>query len=87
MEANLFLQNKPTAAIVALADRDRTWYAHLLAKEIDCSYAHLVKVLDQFEEQGLVDFHKQGRVKLISLTDKGEELAHDLETVVRRLSK
>ncbi len=87
MEATLFLREKPVRAIVALSDRKRTWYPHLLAKEIDCSYAHLVKVLDAFEEAGLVEFRKEGRVKLTTLTDKGEELAHDLENVLRRLTK
>ena len=87
MEPKLFLHEKPVRALVTLSDTKRTWYAHLLSKEIDCSYAHLVKVLDQFEESGLVDFHKEGRVKLLSLTKKGEELAHDFETVLMRLSK
>ncbi len=87
MDTNLFLHEKPTRALVALADRSRTWYAHILAKEIDCSYAHLVKVLNAFEESGLVEFDKEGRVKLVNLTDKGEELAHDLETVLRHLAK
>ncbi len=87
MEPSLFLHEKPVRAIVALSDTKRTWYAHLLSKEIDCSYAHLAKVLDQFEENGLVEFHKEGRVKLLSMTKKGEELAHDLETVLMRLSK
>ena len=87
MDANLFLHEKPVKALVYLSDKKRTWYAHLLSKEIDCSYAHLVKVLSQFESDGLVDFQKEGRVKLVSLTDKGEELAHDLETVLRRVSK
>ncbi len=87
MELNLFLREKPVRALVMLSDKKRTWYAHLLAKEIDCSYAHLVKVLDQFEEAGLVEFHKEGRIKLVTMTDVGEELARDLETVLRRLSK
>lgn len=87
MEPSLFLLEKPTRALIALSDRKRTWYAHLLAKEVDCSYAHLTKVLEQFEADGLVDFKREGRVKLVTLTDKGEELAHDLENVLRRLSK
>ena len=87
METNLFLHEKPVRALVMLSDSKTTWYAHLLAKHIDCSYAHLVKVLDHFEEDGLVEFHKEGRVKLISMTDKGMDLAHDLETVLRRLDK
>lgn len=87
MNLNLFLHEKPVRALVMLSDKKRTWYAHLLAKEIDCSYAHLVKVLDEFEEAGLVNFEKEGRVKLVSLTDKGEDLARDLENVLRRLTR
>jgi DNA-binding MarR family transcriptional regulator len=87
VEPDLFLQEKPVKALIALSDQDRTWYAHLLAKEIDCSYAHLVKVLNSFEGDGLVNFNRTGRIKVVSITDKGSELAHDLKSVLLRLSK
>lgn len=87
MDPNFFLRTKPVKALVALNDKDRLWYAHLLAKEIDCSYAHLVKVLDTFAEEKLVEFRKEGRIKVVTLTDAGEELARDFDTVLRRLDK
>lgn len=87
MEMTFFLRTKPVMALVSLADKSRVWYASMLAKEIDCTYSHLVKLLDRMAREGLVSFKREGRVKQVFLTEAGEELAHDFETVVRRLDK
>lgn len=87
MDAGFFLHTKPVRALIALSDRNRDWYASLLAKEADCTYAHMIKVLDSFEEHNIVVFSRTGRVKLVTLTDLGLELAHDFENVMRRLDR
>ncbi len=38
-----------------------------------------MKILQQMQKAGLVNFDKQGRLKLISMTKKGEELASYLD--------
>jgi DNA-binding MarR family transcriptional regulator len=85
MESGLFLNTKAVRALVTLSDKKKVWYASMVAKEADVTYAHLIKLLDAFADAGLVTFEKQGRVKIIRLTDKGEELAHEFEAVLRRL--
>ncbi|MCD6523024.1 MAG: hypothetical protein J7K68_04705 [Candidatus Diapherotrites archaeon] len=87
MEPEFFIRTKPVRALVALSDKNREWYAHLLAKEIDCTYAHLIKLLDTMAEANIVIFEREGRIKKVKLTEFGEELAHDFETVLRRLEK
>ena len=62
-------------------------YATILSKEVDCTYSHTVKVLDQFKIYGLVDFEKKGRIKIIKLTEDGQELAHSIEGSMMKLSK
>ena len=84
---DLFLREKPVKALVALADKSRVWYARMLAKETDTTYAHIVKILDAFAELGLVVFEKEGRVKIVRLTEQGEELAHEFGAVLRRLAR
>ncbi len=62
-------------------------YATVISKEVDCTYSHTVKLLDQFKEYGLVDFEKKGRIKIIKLTTLGEDLAHAMDGVLVKLSK
>ncbi len=84
---DLFLKDKPVKALIAMSDKSKVWYARLLAKETDTTYAHMVKVLDEFAELGLVIFEKEGRVKIVKLTEEGEKLAHEFNSIVRRLKR
>jgi len=36
---------------------------------------------------GVVKFKKEGRTKIVELTDKGIDIAHELEGLVRQLEK
>ena len=62
-------------------------YATQVSKMVDCTYSHTVKVLDMFRQLGLVKFEKKGRIKLISLTDNGHDMAHDFEGIRRKFKK
>jgi len=62
-------------------------YATQVSKEIDCTYSHTVKLLDELETLKLVTFKKQGRIKVIELTEDGEDLAHSIEGVLMKLSR
>jgi len=87
MLTNVFFKEKPARALAALAKKDREWYASMLSKEIDCTYPHVINTLALFEEAGLITTKEQGRINIIKLTDAGEDLAHDLEGVLRRLER
>jgi len=76
---------KPVKLLTALKSGPK--YATILSKEVDCTYSHTVKVLDQFKIYGLVDFEKKGRIKIIKLTEDGQELAHSIEGSMMKLSK
>jgi len=56
-----FLRVKPTRMLVLL--RKGPKYATLLSKEVDVTYSHAVKLLDLFNDLGLVEFEKKGRIK------------------------
>lgn len=72
---DIFLHVKPAKILVGLVRGHDTKYASVLSKEADCTYSHTVKILDQFKAHGLIEFRKEGRKKLIELTDEGEEVA------------
>ena len=81
----LFLHTKPVRLITSL--RSGPKYATILSKEIDCTYSHTVKLLDQFKKFSLVEFEKKGRIKIVKLTSLGEDISHAFEGVIMKLKK
>ena len=81
----LFLRTKPVKILISLKNGPK--YATQVSKEIDCTYSHTVKLLDDFKKLGLVNFKKQGRIKIIDLTEDGEYLTHSVEGVLMKLSR
>jgi predicted transcriptional regulator len=79
------MRSKPVKLLISLKNGPK--YATILSKEVDCTYSHTVKLLDQFKNYGLVEFEKKGRIKIIKLTDDGEDLAHSVEGSLMKLSK
>lgn len=81
----VFLRPKPIRMLTSL--RSGPKYATILSKEIDITYSHTVKLLDQFKTFGLVEFEKKGRIKVVKLTEEGQELAHAFENALMKLAK
>ncbi|MFH1591004.1 MAG: winged helix DNA-binding protein [archaeon] len=78
---NVFFREKPAMMLVKLNQAKGEVYASSLAKLIDCTYSHVVKILQEMEKAGLVNFEKQGRLKLLTLTKKGTEVATRIEEI------
>ena len=78
---DIFFRRKPALMLVSLKKNTRMRYGSILAKEVDCTYSHVVKILQTLEELKLVDFEKQGRIKVIKLTKKGVEVANAIEEI------
>lgn len=67
--------------LVALRKNSRNRYGSVLAKEVDCTYSHAVKILQEMERANLVQFEKQGRIKIINLTENGDRVAESIERI------
>ena len=80
---DVFFRRKPALMLVALKKLTRARYGSILAKEVDCTYSHAVKILQMLEKLDLVTFEKKGRIKLIKLTKRGEEVANNIENIKR----
>ncbi|MBI2549377.1 hypothetical protein HYW21_08570 [Candidatus Woesearchaeota archaeon] len=78
---NVFFREKPAMMLVALRNAKGDIYASSLAKSVDCTYSHVVKILQEMEQVGLIKFEKLGRLKLLSLTKKGTEVADHIDKV------
>jgi len=78
---DVFFRRKPALMLVSLKKNTRMRYGSILAKEVDCTYSHAVKILQTLEALELVVFDKKGRIKLISLTPKGLNVANAIESI------
>lgn len=81
----LFLHDKPAKLLTSLKGHKK--YASILSKEVNCTYSHCVRILQLMEGDRLVDFERSGRIKMVSLTRRGEEIALALENLMRLFSK
>jgi DNA-binding MarR family transcriptional regulator len=77
----LFFRRKPAMMLIALRRVTKARYGSVLAKEVDCTYSHAVKILQVLEKIGLVVFEKKGRIKIIKLTKRGQEVAGHIESI------
>jgi predicted transcriptional regulator len=78
---DVFFRKKPALMLIALKKSNKAKYGSILSKEVDCTYSHAVKILQLLEKMNLVVFEKQGRIKVIKLTKKGEELSGYIESI------
>lgn len=77
----VFFRRKPAMILIALRKHGKGKYGSLLAKDADCTYSHVVKILQEMESARLINFEKQGRVKNISLTENGERIAEYMDKI------
>ena len=82
---NVFFREKPAHMIIELLRTNNDMYASSLAKAVDCTYSHVVKVLQDMQLAGLVTFEKRGRLKVLMLTKKGTEVATLMDKIVTTL--
>jgi DNA-binding MarR family transcriptional regulator len=82
-----FLREKPVMMLVKLRNTNKPRYASLLAKEVDCTYSHTVRILQILEKNDLIKFVKRGRIKIIELTKLGERISAIMEELVREFNK
>ncbi|MAE42429.1 hypothetical protein CMO93_01545 [Candidatus Woesearchaeota archaeon] len=78
---NVFFREKPAMMLVQLKNTKSDVYASALAKTVDCTYSHVVKILQEMEKSGLVNFEKNGRLKLLTLTKTGSEIADHIDNI------
>lgn len=78
---DVFFREKPAMMLVELKNADSQVYASVLAKQIDCTYSHVVKILQEMQKSELINFKKEGRLKLLELTKKGNDIATHIERI------
>ncbi len=82
---NVFFREKPAMMLIGLKNAKGEVYASSLAKSIDCTYSHVVKILQEMQKAGLINFEKQGRLKILTLTKTGSEVADHIDGIMNLL--
>jgi len=77
----VFFREKPSLMLLGLHNAKAPIYASSLAKSVDCTYSHVVKILQHMEDSGLITFQKTGRLKLLTLTKQGQQVAEHMNQV------
>lgn len=86
--SKIFLRDKPIELLLCLTRGNlKEKYPSMLAKDSKCTYSHTVHLLQRMEKSELVNFEKQGRLKLVTLTKKGEEIAELFDSLAKTLGK
>ena len=86
--SKIFMRDKPIELLLCLTRGNiKEKYPSMLAKDARCTYSHTVHLLQRMEKSELVSFEKQGRLKLVTLTKKGEELADLFDSLAKTLGK
>ncbi|MBS3064123.1 MAG: hypothetical protein AABW84_00535 [Nanoarchaeota archaeon] len=74
--SRIFLRDKPIELLMCLTRGNaKEKYPSMLAKDSRCTYSHTVHLLQKMEKADLVKFEKQGRLKLVALTKRGQDVA------------
>jgi len=84
----LFLREKPAKILMGMKVSEKgSVYATLLSKSADCTYSHTIKILNAFNKLGIVEFEKTGRIKKVSLTNDGWDIAHNMEAMMKKFEQ
>jgi len=78
------LQEKPAHALLTISRYGKT-YASVIAREVNTTFAHSVRILNRMERYGLVacgQDSNDGRVKFIELTHRGKQVAGALQSLL-----
>lgn len=67
---------RPCAFLTGLVTNgNRKLNVSQLAREVNCTYSHAIKIKNVFEEMGILTSKKQGREITLKLTEEGKKVA------------
>ena len=83
---DVLIHPKNVLVLTSLKDGERKWYAGSLARQSGLSYVYVTELLRIFEKDGVVEIKKEGKVRKVALTDKGQKIATALDELLGKLS-
>ena len=87
MDSSILLKNKQSRILIALRDASQPWYVSSLAKTTGTTYVHACNFVNACEQLGIVKSEKHGKLKVVTLTDKGIKIADMLSGINNLVSQ
>ncbi|MEM3364266.1 MAG: hypothetical protein QXS93_02020 [Candidatus Micrarchaeia archaeon] len=82
-----FIRERPAAIMLLLRNTTKTWCVSSLSREAGLTYLHTLHLLSQMYNLGLVDYKKEGRRKVVFLTEKGKSISSTLNQLIDDLKE
>jgi DNA-binding MarR family transcriptional regulator len=73
MSVRIFLREAPMKLLLTLENGPLT--QRQIWKKTGLTYSHVIKLVDIFVDLGIAEKSEKGRVRVVSLTERGEEIA------------
>lgn len=75
----MFLRPKPCSVLTVLKDSSRKWHLSRIAKSTNTTYVYVTHLITVLAGKGIVTVQSEGKLRVVSLTDKGKEYANKIE--------
>lgn len=82
----LLFKEKQIKVLLAMLDKAQEWNTTGLARAAGATYVHTSKFVTRCEKIGLVAVVKHGKIKALTLTPKGNEIAEGISKVVEKMT-
>ena len=73
--------------IIDLINCKETRTISFISKELNITYTHVMKIIKEMKEIGLIKVKKKGRNRSITLTPKGLNIAEHISPIVNFVNK
>jgi len=83
----IFLREKPSKLMICLKDGEKKWTLTRLSKESGMSYVYVLKLMKKLKKGQLITEKKEGRNRVIKLTQIGITIASLIEQLVKSNQK
>ncbi len=80
-----FMRDKPARIIISLKDTNSIWYLSKLAKSCSVTYVFVTKFISKLEKVGIVTLETKGKKRIVSLTEKGIQVANLIDELKKKL--
>ena len=85
MNSNFLMTKQKARILMALAKNGRKYHCSRLSRDIDCTYAHVVNLINNMVKEKIIISKKTGRSRILELTPKGKQVAFHVTELWRLL--
>jgi DNA-binding MarR family transcriptional regulator len=83
----LIFKDKQLRLLLILFNSNKEWHINDLATAAKVTYIHTSRFVTRCEEAGIMGSETHGRMKRLFLTDKGKEIAQELNVVLNKINQ